>query len=235
MDKRRLKNLILYHLYSSKILVGILLLILSINLVLGIVLKGVPGPVGSIDAAAFIFGMFVGFELFKEAFSFAIINGISRKTYYLSNIISTLMMSVFLGSVTAIVSLISFEFADNIVLYSLLYSDDIIGLFLWNFAVFFAMISLFHFTSLLLYRVSKKIKYLIILGLALLAPLIVVLGIWFSGFQAVVQKFMLLFAGIYQTNEGVRISPYVSSAMLLFLSAVIVAVSWLLLRRIEAK
>lgn len=55
MDKTRLKTLILYHIYSSKILVGILLLIMIINLLLGIAFKNSMNGVGSIDIASYLF------------------------------------------------------------------------------------------------------------------------------------------------------------------------------------
>lgn len=87
MDRARLKTLILYHIYSSKVLVGILLLIMFVNLLLGIAFKHSINSAGSMDIASYIFAMFVGYELFREVFAFSMINGVSRKTYYISNIL----------------------------------------------------------------------------------------------------------------------------------------------------
>lgn len=70
MDRARLKTLILYHIYSSKVLVGILLLIMFVNLLLGIAFKHSINSAGSMDIASYIFAMFVGYELFREVFRF---------------------------------------------------------------------------------------------------------------------------------------------------------------------
>ena len=64
--RQRLKTLILYHIYSSKILVGILLLIMFVNLLPGIAFKHSIHSAGSMDIASYIFAMLVGYELFRE-------------------------------------------------------------------------------------------------------------------------------------------------------------------------
>ena len=74
MDRARLKTLILYHIYSSKVLVGILLLIMFVNLLLGIAFKHSINSAGSMDIASYIFALFVGYELFRELFQYLIDN-----------------------------------------------------------------------------------------------------------------------------------------------------------------
>ncbi|MFV0556569.1 MAG: hypothetical protein ACK5LM_05670 [Lactovum sp.] len=235
MDNRRLKTLILYHIYSSKILAAILLLIMAINLVLGLIFKEVPNPVGSIDLAAYIFAVFVGFELFLESFSFAMINGISRKTYYISNILSILFISLFLGSLTALFSLFSTHYANNLVLFNLLYKEDVFALFLWCSVFIYAMINIFHFSSLVFYRLSKKIKYIVMIVSVLLFSFVVLLDLLFEGLLGYLQKFSLLFLGIRVNGAEIITSPYLSSVCLFLLSLFFIALSWSFLRKIETK
>lgn len=235
MDKRRLKNLILYHLYSSKILVGILLLIMIINLALGVIFKDNEAAIGSIDIASYIFAMFVGFELFKEAFAFSILNGISRKTYYLSNIFSTIFISLCLGIATGIATMISMSYANNNILFTSIYGENVLSLFVWCSVVIYTAINLFHFISLILYRIGKKVKYTIIIVLALLVPFMVLLNNVISDFTTSIQKFFLLFLGVTSNGENIIVNAYLSSLMLLVFTIFITAISWLFLRRIEAK
>lgn len=235
MDKTRLKTLILYHIYSSKILVGILLLIMIINLILGIAFKSSANGVGSIDIASYIFAMFVGYELFKEAFAFSMINGVSRKTYYVSNIISTGIISIFLGITTGVFALISSEYANNNIMFYLMYEGNAVTMFLWCTIMVYAMISLFHFISLVMYRISKKVRYIIILVLALIVPLSIFINTIIDGFILNIQKFLLLFLGITGSGTNITANPVLSAVVLLAFSVLITGVSWLFLRRIEAK
>lgn len=156
MDRARLKTLILYHIYSSKVLVGILLLIMFVNLLLGIAFKHSINSAGSMDIASYIFAMFVGYELFREVFAFSMINGVSRKTYYISNILSTIIISVFLGVTTGVVSFISSVLANNSIMFYMIYPKNTANMFIWCTVMTYAIISLFHFISLVMYRISKK-------------------------------------------------------------------------------
>lgn len=234
MDKKRLKYLILYHVNSAKYLLMILALIMGINLTLGLVFKNVESPIGSIEIAAFGFALFVGYELFNDVFSFAIINGISRKTYYLSNIISTMILSVILGVVTAATVWFSITFANNLIIYTLLYGKNILGLFVWCVAVMFALITLLHFVALLVYRLSKKTKYIVLTVIVLLGPAIYLLNYAFAGVNEALAKFGLLFIGI-SGSGAVTPNPYLSALMMVGLSFVIIVINWLFLRKIEAK
>lgn len=235
MDKTRLKTLILYHIYSSKILVGILLLIMIINLLLGIAFKSSANGVGSIDIATYIFAMFVGYELFKEAFAFSMINGISRKTYYVSNILSTAIISIFLGVTTGAFALISSEYANNNIMFYLIYQENAVTLFIWCTIMIYTMISLFHFISLVMYRISKKVRYIIILMFALIVPVTILINTLIEGFIFNIQKFLLLFLGITGNGTNITTNPILSATILLVFSVMITTVSWLFLRRIEAR
>lgn len=235
MDKTRLKTLILYHIYSSKILVGILLLIMIINLILGIAFKSSVNGVGSIDIASYIFAMFVGYELFKEAFAFSMINGVSRKTYYVSNILSTGIISVFLGVTTGTFALISSEYANNNIMFYLMYQGNAVTMFIWCTVMIYTMISLFHFVSLVMYRISKKVRYIIILVLALIVPVTILINTMIDGFIPNIQKFLLLFLGITGSGTNITTNPILSATVLLALSVMLTMVSWLFLRRVEAK
>lgn len=179
--------------------------------------------------------MFVGYELFKEAFAFSMINGISRKTYYFSNILSTVIISVFLGVTTGVFALISSEYANNNIMFYLLYQGNKVIMFVWCTVMIYVMISLFHFIPLLIYRISKKVRYIIILILALIVPLTILVNALIDGFILNIRRFLLLFLGITGNGINITSNPVLSSIMLLAFSIVITAVSWLFLRRIEAR
>lgn len=235
MDRARLKTLILYHIYSSKVLVGILLLIMFVNLLLGIAFKHSINSAGSMDIASYIFAMFVGYELFREVFAFSMINGVSRKTYYISNILSTIIISVFLGVTTGVVSFISSVLANNSIMFYMIYPKNTANMFIWCTVMTYAIISLFHFISLVMYRISKKTKYIIILLLALSVPSIILVNNLAGGFIMHIQKFLFLFLGITGSGADITADPILSSAVLFVFSAVITAVSWFFLRKAEAR
>lgn len=208
MDRARLKTLILYHIYSSKVLVGILLLIMFVNLLLGIAFKHSINSAGSMDIASYIFAMFVGYELFREVFAFSMINGVSRKTYYISNILSTIIISVFLGVTTGVVSFISSVLANNSIMFYMIYPKNTANMFIWCTVMTYAIISLFHFISLVMYRISKKTKYIIILLLALSVPFIILVNNLAGGFIMHIQKFLFLFLGITGSARILPLTPF---------------------------
>ena len=216
MDRARLKTLILYHIYSSKVLVGILLLIMFVNLLLGIAFKHSINSAGSMDIASYIFAMFVGYELFREVFAFSMINGVSRKTYYISNILSTIIISVFLGVTTGVVSFISSVLANNSIMFYMIYPKNTANMFIWCTVMTYAIISLF-------------------LLLALSVPFIILVNNLAGGFIMHIQKFLFLFLGITGSGADITADPILSSAVLFVFSAVITAVSWLFLRKAEAR
>lgn len=234
MDKKRLKYLILYHVNSAKYLLAILALIMGINLALGLIFKNVQNPVGSIEIAAFGFALFVGYELFGETFSFALINGISRKTYYLANIISTVILSVILGVVTAATTWLSIKFANNLILYTLLYGENILGLFIWCVAAMFVLITLLYFTALVVYRLSKRAKYIVLTVAVLLGPAIYLLNYAFTGLNAALARFGLLLLGFSRTGQ-LAPNPFLAAGMFTSLAVCVLLLSWLFLRRVEAK
>ena len=102
-------------------------------------------------------------------------------------------------------------------------------MFIWCTVMTYAIISLFHFISLVMYRISKKTKYIIILLLALSVPFIILVNIMH------IQKFLFLFLGITGSGADITADPILSSAVLFVFSAVITAVSWLFLRKAEAR
>ena len=204
MDRARLKTLILYHIYSSKVLVGILLLIMFVNLLLGIAFKHSINSAGSMDIASYIFALFVGYELFREVFAFSMINGVSRKTYYISNILSTIIISVFLGVTTGVVSFISSVLANNSIMFYMIYPKNTANMFIWCTVMTYAIISLFHFIALVMYRISKKTKYIIILLLALSVPFIILLIIWPADLLCIFKNFSSCF---WASLEAARILP----------------------------
>lgn len=156
MDKNRLYNLVLYHFNSTKVIVGILLLIMLVNLILGFIFKGNEDAIGSIDIASYVFAVFVGAGIFNEAFSFSIINGISRKTYYVSNILSILFISLMLALATSLATVTSIAIAKNNILFTALFELEPLSLFVWCFSAIYAIITLFHFIALVSYRLSDS-------------------------------------------------------------------------------
>jgi len=98
-----------------------------------------------------------------------------------------------------------------------------------------SFINLFHFSSLILYKVSKIVKYIIFAVLVLIAPFVVLLNVIFAGLIDAIQRVLFLFLGVYGSGVDIATNPFLSAGMLFSLSIVIIAISWLFLRRIEAK
>jgi len=220
-----------YQVYRSWQYTVMLGLILVFNLILGIIFKktGITG--GSTDIITFIFAPILGMELFRVVFRFSIFNGSSRKTYLLSSLLTILLTSAAWSVMTGIIIIISKEFATNIIIFPMIFSDGLVAMFSWIFAVSLALISFGWLVSILFNVLSKNAKLIIMFIGIIIGTIFSLLNVYVNSFTSFVGKMFGLLLGI----TGNFVSAYLSAVMFFILATVIVLFNWLLLRRMEIK
>lgn len=231
MISNRLKTITRYQLYSLTFSTIIMALVLIINLVLGIILKLNGEQGGSIDLPVFITAIIWGYVFFGDVFNFGIINGVSRKSYFISTIFSFFISTVALAIVTTIFAVISRQFAENIIVYFNIYPSNVLAMFFWFWAVIIFMIALGWFLAIMFYSISKKTKFVLIGIFAVLAPVIMVLNHYVGGIIETLKKFGLMFLGVFNNT----VNSYLSVLMLSGLAIILVVATWLFLRKMELK
>ncbi|WP_081165813.1 hypothetical protein [Lactococcus garvieae] len=230
--KSRLKTLILYNFFNLKYLLAMILFILLLNFGIGFI--PADGTVGSIDLPVFVFIIFVGAEIFREAFNFALINGVSRKSYYISHIVSSLVITASIMLTTALIALISQQSgSNNLIAFDWLFPEgNHFEMFIWFFGVGVAILSVAWFVSLILFSLPKKVQYLLIIIMVVLSSGLTLLNFAFDGILDTLLRFGLMFVGIFGSNPA---NPYLSAMMFTSLAFIFVAAGWIFLRRAELK
>ena len=219
-----------YQLWILKINSLILLGILLLNFVLGIVLKSMQETGGSIDPITFIFALVAGFAL-QETFPYALYNGVSRKSFFSASIFAVVVTTIAWTALTVILTLLSRAFAANIILYDTIYQSGVFAMAIWYFAAILCLIASGWFFTVLASVLTKRAKLFLIGGAAVLAPLIILLDHVTGGVILMLQKFVLLLFGVWNTT----VSPYLSAGMFFLLSCVLLSFTWVIIRRKELK
>lgn len=220
-----------YQLYRSWQYTVMLGLILLLNLILGIIFKksGVTG--GSTDMITFVFAPILGMELFRIVFRFSIFNGSSRKTYLLSSMLTILLTSAVWTVMTGIIIIISKKFATNIIIFPMIFSDGLVAMFTWIFAVSLALICCGWLVSILFNVLSKTVKLIVMFAGIIIGTIFSLLNVYVDSFSSFTGRMSGLVLG---TTENF-VSAYLSAVMFLILAVVLVLFNWLLVRRLEIK
>ena len=220
-----------YQLYRSWQYTVMLGLILLFNLILGIIFKksGITG--GSTDIITFIFAPILGMELFRIVFRFSIFNGSSRKTYLLSSMLTILLTSAVWTVITGIIIILSKKFATNIIIFPMIFSDGLVAMFTWIFAVSLALICFGWLVSILFNVLSKNAKLIVMFAGIIIGTIFSLLNVYVDSFASFAGRMFGLLLGITENF----VSAYLSAVMFLILAAVLVLFNWLLVRRLEIK
>jgi len=220
-----------YQLYRSWQYTVMLGLILLLNIILGIIFKksGITG--GSTDIITFIFAPILGMELFRIVFRFSIFNGSSRKTYLLSSMLTILLTSAVWTVMTGIIIILSKKFATNIIIFPMIFSDGLVAMFTWIFAVSLALICFGWLVSILFNVLSKNAKLIVMFAGIIIGTIFSLLNVYVDSFSSFTGRMFGLLLGITENF----VSAYLSAVMFLILAAVLVLFNWLLVRRLEIK
>ncbi|HEY8421545.1 MAG TPA: hypothetical protein VIL05_07390 [Thermoclostridium sp.] len=198
------------------------------------------GSIQGLELASAIFLFVVGLNSFKEIFRMFMQNGISRKTMFLSYVASTAAICIIMAFIDSILALISRSItAVNGGIYSrgvieMMYGKQVnsIGTFLLSIILCFfiniAFTSLGFFITTLYYRMNKTQKITVSIGVPALlfvilpiADTLLLNGIFFTGL-----------AGILTASFR---DPFMCMLSCFVLSGVLMALSWMLVRKAAVK
>lgn len=198
------------------------------------------------NVSSSVYAFIVGIVVLKEPFLMALQNGVSRKTYWFSTLLtfglSAAVISIAETFFTSIGRLVNSETFRVESIYSMIYSKRVADLdgfregietLLLLFALTFMLFAIGYFIGTLYYRMSKTIRLLVSIGTPVL--LLFVLPLVESTFtKGAIIRFagkVALAALGYKTQN-----PYTFMLSGLLVSVVMMGLSWLLIRRaIEKK
>lgn len=219
---------------QSLLCISIIAFNILISLAVTYLFTGSGVSAGSSDVVAIIWIFIMGVLSFSASFKFMLANAVSRKSLFWANILSMVITSATWAVViTLVLSLISKLQLQAIVLYPVFYKDNsILGAIVWFFGIFFLLIVLGWFITMVYYRSSKRMAYAITLAPFILSGLLLIINQETSG------KLFDSMSQFYMSAMGFSDSlpnPYIASFSMLLLALIICAFNYLLIRRAQIK
>ncbi len=231
MDKNRLVATTKYQLSLLTTQTIIFSLILVINLIIGIILKANNVVGGSIEIVTLVWACIIGAYMFSEAFNFSLINGVARSTFFVASTISTFSLAIVWSLITTIFVMISEQFAQNFLLFNLIYEGNIMSRFLWCFSAILLMMSLSWLVAVVLNAVTKRTKLILLAFFVVIGPLIMLLNNFIPGLMEKIIEVLLMYVGIFDGGAN----AHLASIFFIISALVNISLSWLFIRRMELK
>ncbi len=179
------------------------------------------------ELIAGIFAMLIGLVLFIPDFRMALANGISRKTFFWANIPAALLFALAFSIFNLMIVLIYGHFLPISIISDLIYTHiGWVESLVLQTALYFLLVMLGRFITLIYYRSSKTVKWIV--SLTPLMLIILDLQIYKS---SVGESHRII-------GEFVKISmgtPYRAALSMLAYSAVLCGLIFLLIRRAPLK
>ena len=223
------------------ILIMLLFMIFSITTIIG---RGGNGTIGGLEMSSIIFIFVCGLNSFLSPFRISMASGVSRKTMFAGQVISSLIISVFMAAVDSFYSFaVSFLFPYESTFYQIygshFSSQPAEGLlrsplfllqsFLWAACVYLACIALGYLISSLYYRMNKALKLTVSIGVpALLMIVLPYVDLNYTGGQ--VTGAIVNFIG-YATGITAGYNPYLCMVSGIAFFAIFSGLSFLLVRK----
>lgn len=230
MNRKRFIPICKYQLYRERQMTVVLLIVLAINFTLGAVLKVLGTNGGSIDIVTMVFAPIIGYSLFSDTFKFSTYNGSARKTYLKATCVTAVILSAVWSFLTSVIMLFAERFTTAHRLFPQIYLGGFLAMFLWLFTVILCLLIFSWLLAILMFSLSKRAKRIFLLVSSILVPLIVLLNVLTEG---VVIGTLLKIEWFFFGVVGNTISSYLSSAMLVLLSAFFCGVAWLFIKKVE--
>ncbi|MDD2227639.1 MAG: hypothetical protein PHH71_03590, partial [Clostridia bacterium] len=187
---------------------------------------------GSLDGTFVIWMIIIGLTFFASSFKVALLSGMSRKTYFLSSIITLTAFSFVMSIIGSLFILLAENVSNTFTLYTMMYGKNILGLFVWMFSSGFLMATLGWFIISIFYRTSKKQRLVICAFLLLIPSIFILINMLTNGavgnFLSTILLNIIGFGGVVP-------NPYIASISMLILSLILCAGTFFLLRRAELK
>lgn len=235
VSPKKVKGLVMFQLSSwpTYISAGAALLInLTISLIINASIED--GGGGSIDFAMLAVGIVFGVFVAALGLKFSMVNGASRKTYFLSALITVFIGAIAYALVTFLAMLLTHSVGHTNDAYYLLYG--IKGGMNWGGVIFFELCAMFlsmtlgFFAALVVYRTKKRGKLILLVAAVLVAGAATLLG-FFTDFWAGLGKFLINVMGLNFATPN----PFIGGLSLLAISAALFAVIYFIVRRADIR
>lgn len=236
VSKRKLINLTRFHLlgnWQQYISMGAVLLI---NFIVAVCIgafghDGASG--GSIDFPMLCMSTVFGVFLCVYGLKFALINGVSRKTYVLSSLFAALAIAVVYALATCAFMAIAHTVgqANDLTFFLYLRTGNTVGhAIVFEIAAFLFTVSMGWFAALLFYRLRKRGKLILLAASAGTIALLTLIGFFTPMWSGVFTALKAMFGFNFAVPN-----PFVGAATFFGLSAVILTGCGLLCRRIDLR
>ncbi len=189
------------------------------------------GHFSGFGSSALIFMFISGLNCFKSNFKFMQANNVSRKRFFLANIVTLILVSAFMALLNSVLSNVLSRIIPYRDIFEQIYQKHfILADLTWFFSLFTFATSLGWFITMLYYKCNSLMKTIVSLSPIFVIALIITLNYITDGASTRgISRFFTSTLGLTNNN------PYI--AVLSFLTGFVVmtALSWLLLRRMPIK
>lgn len=226
---KKLINLTKYQLFSNYIHIIINVAVMVLNTVIAVIVTRKVGAAGSgsLDSIFYIWIFVIGITFFGS-FKFALVSGVSRKTYYWSSVITVVCFALVLSIVSGLFVVLIESVATTYTIFTLLYGKNVLGMFVTMFAagIFFAMLG--WFISCVFYRTYRKQRLIIAAALLIIPALFILINYYTGG---VMGTSLFRFVKTIMGFGTAAPNPYIASASLATMGIMLCAAIYLLVRR----
>lgn len=233
---KKLKGLVKFQLSNwSAYISAAATLLMNLIVALIVILSnedGIGG--GSIDIAMLAVGIVFGVFVAALGLKFSMVNGASRKTYFLSALITVFLGAAAYSIATLLVMLITHGVGYSNDIYYFLYGLS--GGMNWGGVIFFELCAMFlamtlgFLAALVVYRTKKRGKLILLVAAVLVAAIATLLG-FFTDFWAGVGIFFTNVLGLGFATPN----PFIGGLSLLAVTAVLFGIIFLIVRRADIR
>ena len=222
-----------------------LLILMSVSMVT--VTSSSNVTLSGMDFATVVFLFVIGLVSFKEPFKMLIQNGVSRKSMFISKILTALTITLIMSVADKIIMIVCRTFASHMdgtiynSMFEQVYNAFLHGkpgilihadIFIYNFVLYLMMFALGTLITLVFYRMNKAGKIALGVGIpvffSFIFPIIDTL-LLHNKLSHAISHFINFALGIYNCNPYAAMITFTISSILFF------ALSWLLIRRAVIK
>jgi len=191
------------------------------------------GPAGGGDIITMCYMLVMGIVLFPASFKYIISQGISRRTFFIAESLSLVMLAIVFTAMTVAFYAVNLRVSHVWMVYESIYRGrDFIAFTLWEFGGMLFLGLLGWFICLVYYLVDLKSKILITI-----APFIVVpLAAFFDALaDGALWDAILGFLKTVMGYDAVSPNPYIGTASLLAAAVILAGLVLILTRRAPIK
>lgn len=186
---------------------------------------------GNIDAVMFGMSVALGAVMCAAGLKFALVNGVSRRTYYISVLFSALIAAVAYALLTYVLMLITHSVSHTNDVYYFLYcmtQFNWAGMYFFEFGFLLLGIALGYFVAIVMYRTRRTGKLVLLTASLILAAIITLIS-FFVNIWPPIGNFFLSILGFNAQ------SPFIGMATLIGIAVILLAGTFLIVRRADIR